>query len=123
MPRLKRNGWLIEKDHVQIFPMERGNSSLAQAMHSLTSIEEELRNKEARMVSLKIHNILDYVAGVILLLAPTLIGYRAFLTTGQYGLHFALGMGVIGLVALTQNKTVDVSTSDASRPAAAGMRP
>ncbi|HEX4926351.1 MAG TPA: hypothetical protein VFV50_19810, partial [Bdellovibrionales bacterium] len=42
---------------------------------------------------------------LFVMVAPSIFGYREFLTGGQYALHFILGIGVIGLVAVTRRKT------------------
>jgi hypothetical protein len=59
----------------------------------------------AKIIPIGVHMTLDVLAGLVLMVAPSIWGYRQFLTGGQYALHFVLGLGVIGLVAVTRRKT------------------
>jgi hypothetical protein len=66
----------------------------------------------AKIIPLGVHMTLDVISGVVLMLAPSIFNYREFLTSGQYALHFVLGVGVIGLVAVTRRKTERGTISD-----------
>src|SRR5262245_15680999 len=57
-----------------------------------------------KLLPLGVHMTLDTVLGAAVFLAPFLFGYREFLTSAQEGLHYALGAGVIGLVAVTRRR-------------------
>jgi hypothetical protein len=66
-----------------------------------------------KIIPVSVHMALDVTSGVLLMLAPSLFGYRGLLTGGQYALHFILGLGAIGLVAFTDRRTdTSVVTSD-----------
>jgi hypothetical protein len=54
-----------------------------------------------KLVPIPLHMFLDAAIGVFIMLAPSLFAYQALLTTGQYVLHFALGLGTLAFVALT----------------------
>ena len=58
-----------------------------------------------KVIPLGVHMTLDAALGIVLILAPALFGYRELLTDGQYALHIVLGIGAVGLVALTQTRT------------------
>lgn len=58
-----------------------------------------------KVIPLGVHMALDVLFGVMLILGPYVFGYRGAVTAGQTGLHYVLGIGVIGLVALTRPKT------------------
>lgn len=58
-----------------------------------------------KVVPLSVHMALDVLVGVVLILGSYVFGYRNAITGGQTVLHYALGIGVIGLVALTRPKT------------------
>lgn len=51
------------------------------------------------------HMTFDLATGVILLLSPLVLGYRDLLSTGQELIHYILGFGLIGFVAVTRAKT------------------
>lgn len=59
----------------------------------------------AKIVPLGVHMTLDVLIGLFVMIAPSIFGYRMFLTDGQYALHFVLGIGVIGLVAVTRRRS------------------
>ncbi len=59
----------------------------------------------AKIIPLGVHMALDAALGVLLAIAPWILGYRDFLTTGQEVLHYVLGVGLIGVVLLTRSKT------------------
>lgn len=59
----------------------------------------------ARVIPLGVHMMLDALLGILLILSPALFGYRETLTDGQYALHIVVGIGVVGLVALTHTRT------------------
>jgi hypothetical protein len=63
-----------------------------------------------RIIPLGVHMTLDALMGIVLILGPALFGYRPFLTNGQYALHIVLGIGAIGLVALTRPRTEAAKT-------------
>jgi hypothetical protein len=58
-----------------------------------------------RVIPLGVHMTLDVLSGVFIMVAPWVFNYRGFLTPGQEYLHYILGVGVIGLVGLTAEKT------------------
>ncbi len=58
-----------------------------------------------RVIPLGVHMSMDVLLGVFLMIAPWVLNYRVFLTSGQEYLHYILGVGVIGLVGLTREKT------------------
>jgi hypothetical protein len=58
-----------------------------------------------RVIPLGVHMALDAANGVFLITAPWIFQYRAFLTPTQEYLHYVLGIGVLGLVAVTREKT------------------
>lgn len=63
-----------------------------------------------RVIPLGVHMTLDTLAGILLILAPALFGYRDLITEGQYALHIILGIGAVGLVALTRPRTEAAKT-------------
>jgi hypothetical protein len=69
-----------------------------------------------RVIPLGVHMTLDTLAGIFLILSPALFGYRTLLTDGQYAEHIVLGIGAIGLVALTRPRT-EASKTPAERAA------
>ena len=58
-----------------------------------------------KVIPLGVHMALDVVVGLALMLAPAVLGYRGLITDGQNAAHFVLGLGAIGLVALTDRKS------------------
>ena len=66
----------------------------------------------AKIIPLGVHMILDVLAGIALMVAPAVFNYRFLLTDWQYALHFILGIGVLGLVALTRRKTETSTVSN-----------
>lgn len=64
----------------------------------------------ARVLPLGVHMTLDAALGVLTILAPVLFGYRDLLTGGQYAVHVVLGLGAIGLVAVTRPLTEAAKT-------------
>ncbi len=58
-----------------------------------------------KAIPLGVHMALDVVVGLALMLAPTVLGYRSLISDGQNAAHFVLGLGAIGLVALTDRKS------------------
>ena len=58
-----------------------------------------------RVIPLGLHMCLDVILGVFLMIAPWVLNYRVFLTSGQEYLHYVLGIGVFALVGLTREKT------------------
>jgi hypothetical protein len=63
-----------------------------------------------RIIPLGVHMTLDALTGILLILGPTLFGYRDEISRGQYSLHVVLGLGAIGLVALTRPRTESAKT-------------
>jgi uncharacterized membrane protein HdeD (DUF308 family) len=57
------------------------------------------------LIPLGLHMTLETVLGIILILAPWVLGYRELLTGGQEIAHYIIGIGAIGLVAITRSKT------------------
>lgn len=58
-----------------------------------------------RKIPLGVHMTLDVTAGVLTILAPYVFGYSELLTGTQVAVHWVEGLGVIGLVALTDRKS------------------
>ncbi len=58
-----------------------------------------------RVIPLGVHMTLDALNGVLIIAAPWIFNYRAFLTPGQEYLHYILGVGVLALVGLTRERT------------------
>jgi hypothetical protein len=54
-----------------------------------------------RAIPLGAHLFLDVAVGILLMLAPSALGYRALITGAQLGLHLILGLAMIGLVIFT----------------------
>jgi len=63
----------------------------------------------AKIIPLGVHMGLDVTAGIVLMLAPTVFGYGGQITGGQLALHFIMGLGAVGLVALTRRDIGDIS--------------
>ncbi len=64
----------------------------------------------AHVIPLGVHMTLDALMGILLILAPALFGYRDLITEGQYALHIGLGIGAVGLVAVTRTRTEAAKT-------------
>jgi hypothetical protein len=64
----------------------------------------------AKIIPLGVHMVLDALAGIVLILSPALFGYRDLITDGQFALHFVMGIGTLGLVALTRTRTEEAKT-------------
>ena len=79
------------------------------------SLFTNYRYSIAKIIPLPVHMAMDCLAGVVLMVAPYVFGYRALITGGQTFLHFALGLGALLLVAVTKTRTGKVSetTQDA----------
>lgn len=58
-----------------------------------------------RVIPLGVHMTLDALNGALIMTAPWIFNYRAYLTTGQEYLHYVLGLGVLALVGLTRERT------------------
>ncbi len=56
----------------------------------------------ARLIPLSFHMAFEFIVGVFLMLAPSLWGYQPLISNFEYVWHFALGLGIIGLVTLTR---------------------
>lgn len=65
-----------------------------------------------KWIPLGVHMTLDVIIGIAVMISPAVFNYSAFLTDWQYGLHFVLGLGVLGLVAFTRRLTESGSVSD-----------
>lgn len=65
----------------------------------------------ARLIPLGIHMTLDTLLGLLMILAPALFGYRELLTQSQYAVHIAVGIGVVGFIALTRPRTEATKTA------------
>jgi hypothetical protein len=70
----------------------------------------------AKFIPIRVHMLLDVVTGFVLMIGPYAFSYRAGITNGQTALHFVLGLGLWGLVALTRSRPGiierDITTSD-----------
>ena len=69
------------------------------------SLFTNYRYSIARVIPLGVHMAMDVASGTVVMLAPTIFGYRGLLTGGQYAVHFILGLGAVALVAFTDRKT------------------
>ncbi len=65
----------------------------------------------ARVIPLGTHMTLDTVLGLFMILSPALFGYRESLSETQYAVHIALGIGLVGFVAVTRPRTEASKTS------------
>lgn len=65
-----------------------------------------------RVLPLGVHMTFDVLIGAFLLSAPSVFDYRIFLTPTAAYLHYGLGIGLIGLVALTRERTEDAKRRD-----------
>jgi hypothetical protein len=65
------------------------------------SLLTDYRSSVARAVPLSMHMTFDVAAGIFVVLAPWIYGYRELLTPFQSALHWIMGMATIGLVAFT----------------------
>lgn len=59
----------------------------------------------ARAIPLNVHMVLDVMIGLAVIVGPQVFGYRSDLTDAQYALHLILGVGTIGMVAVTRFRT------------------
>lgn len=64
----------------------------------------------AKIIPLGAHMVMDALSGIVLILSPALFGYRELITDGQFALHFVMGIGALGLGALTRTRTEDAKT-------------
>lgn len=69
----------------------------------------------ARIIPLGIHMTFDASAGFVVLIAPYLFGYRESLTTLQFAVHIVLGLGAIGLVAVTRTRSEGAKSIEEKR--------
>lgn len=58
-----------------------------------------------RVIPLGVHMAFDAVLAVVLIVAPWVFQYRGVVTPGQETLHYVVGVGLLGLVALTAERT------------------
>lgn len=63
-----------------------------------------------KAIPLGVHMAMDVITGVAVILAPALFGYRDLITGAQNALHVVLGLGAVGLVALTRPRTEAAKT-------------
>jgi purine-cytosine permease-like protein len=68
------------------------------------SLLTDYRYSIAKLISLGIHMFMDVILGAVLMIAPWVFGYRPYITSSQTLLHFVLGLGAWGLVALTNRR-------------------
>ncbi len=64
----------------------------------------------AKIIPIGVHMVMDALSGIVLILSPALFGYRDVITDGQFALHFVMGIGALGLVALTRTRTEEAKT-------------
>lgn len=69
----------------------------------------------ARVIPLGVHMVFDAAAGIVLIAGPSLFGYRDQLSDFQVGVHIVLGLGAVGLVAITRTRTEAAKTSEQRR--------
>lgn len=69
----------------------------------------------ARIIPLGVHMVFDASAGIVVLIAPYIFDYRASLSTFQFAVHIVLGLGAIGLVAVTRTRTEGSKTIEEKR--------
>ncbi len=65
-----------------------------------------------KKIPLGVHMTMDVALGLLTCVAPFLFDYRYLLTGTQEVIHYVLGLGVIGLVAVTRQKTSGASLSE-----------
>ena len=80
------------------------------------SLMTDYQYSVAKIVPLGVHMVLDVALGIIVMLAPSVFGYSSDLTGGQFGLHFVLGLGAIGLVAFTYPKSGRITQTKSVKP-------
>ena len=66
------------------------------------SLITDYRYSVAKIVPVGVHMFMDVVLGILVMIAPAVFSYRDLITGGQYGLHFVMELGAIGLVAFTR---------------------
>lgn len=76
----------------------------------------------ARVIPLGVHMTMDAAAGVVLILAPFIWGYRDILTPFQYGVHIVAGLAPIGLVILTRTRSEAAKTPEEVRETTGPMQ-
>lgn len=69
------------------------------------SLLTNYRYSVAKVIPLGVHMAMDVTAGFVVILAPYVLGYSDLLTDGQIALHWIMGFGAMGLVALTRSRT------------------
>lgn len=69
------------------------------------SLLTNYRYSIAKLIPLGVHMFMDVCSGAVLMAAPWVFGYRPYITSSQTVLHFVLGLGAWGLVALTNRRT------------------
>jgi DNA integrity scanning protein DisA with diadenylate cyclase activity len=69
----------------------------------------------ARIIPLGVHMIFDVSAGLVVLIAPYIFDYRESLTTLQFAVHVVMGIGAIGLVAVTRTRSEGAKTVEEKR--------
>ncbi|MGE3683286.1 MAG: hypothetical protein AB7G93_16295 [Bdellovibrionales bacterium] len=58
-----------------------------------------------RVIPLGVHMTLDVLLGALVIVAPWVFDYRAFLTPAQEYLHYIMGVGAFALVVLSREKS------------------
>ncbi|MBX2988714.1 MAG: hypothetical protein KF802_12535 [Bdellovibrionaceae bacterium] len=77
-----------------------------------------------RKIPIGVHMILDLCLGALLIIAPWAMNYRMSLTSGQEYLHYILGLGLFGFVAVTRvHKEADKRPEDRVQYRPATSRP
>lgn len=69
----------------------------------------------ARILPVGVHMVFDAGAGLVVMAAPYIFGYRDFLTTTQFAVHIVMGLGAIGLVAVTKTRSEAAKTIEERR--------
>ena len=69
----------------------------------------------AKIIPVGVHMVFDTAAGAVILAAPYVTGYRENLTSLQLGVHLVMGLGAIGLVAVTKPRTESAMTIEEQR--------
>lgn len=64
----------------------------------------------ARIIPLGLHMTFDAIAGLVLMVSPFAFGYRDNLSSGQFAIHMIMGLGALGLVALTKTRSEAAKT-------------
>lgn len=79
--------------------------TLSAVMLTLYSLFTNYHAAVLRVIPLGVHMVLDTLAGVFLVSAPWIFGYRPYLSSTQEYAHYAFGLGIFALVGMTREKT------------------